>query len=338
MSTKENGSSRYRAPYPHLVNVLKQRRSGYEPSDTETDWQDSPMRDQKNGAFGPESPIQLDLPRNASPLKNSRRFSLRFDDYSPTKDSVSIHPRRRHSSKSPYKSRRDDGNSERIPNQRNRRQVSPYKAQRGGGAISPKPRQRNVSPLSKPDKGRQISPFKSGRKEHDDSDILEIVKNQCKVIKVDAPVTHEIARKEEFDLPMNFAAKIAAKSKQNLRKQIMALEACKAHNYPFSDDQPIPFGWEEVLVELAIEILIDSSPNKLFSIRGKLKRLLVDFLHPNLILLKLVELFLKGVKANPRRELYYWHAYYGFPAKWCLQASCGAARPSPSCNVELPTY
>ncbi|KAJ6915975.1 Replication factor C subunit 3 isoform A [Populus alba x Populus x berolinensis] len=151
----------------------------------------------------------------------------------------------------------------------------------------------------------------------DDSDILETVKNWCKVLKVDAPVTHEImevliqiARKEEFDLPMNFAAKIAAKSKQNLRKAIMALEACKAHNYPFSDDQPIPFGWEEVLVELATEILIDPSPNKLFSARGKLKRLLVDFVHPKLILLKLVEQFLKGVEANSRRELYYWHAYY----------------------------
>lgn len=37
------------------------------------------------------------------------------------------------------------------------------------------------------------------------------------------------ARKENFDLPMSFAAKIATKSKQNLRKAIMALEACKAH-------------------------------------------------------------------------------------------------------------
>ncbi|KAJ6378821.1 hypothetical protein OIU78_028944 [Salix suchowensis] len=167
MSTKENGSSRYRAPYPHLVNVLKQRRSGYEPSDTETDWQDSPMRVQKNGTFGPESPIQLDLPRNASPLKNSRRFSLRFDDYSPTKDSVSIHPRRRHSSKSPYKSRRDDGNSERIPNQRNvnplsRRQISPFKAQRDeGGAVSPTSSRRNLDNLLKSESGRQVSPYKA---------------------------------------------------------------------------------------------------------------------------------------------------------------------------------
>ncbi|XP_017979494.1 PREDICTED: uncharacterized protein LOC18610901 [Theobroma cacao] len=151
----------------------------------------------------------------------------------------------------------------------------------------------------------------------DDINILESVKNRCKVIKVDAPVTHEImevliqiAKKEDFDLSMNFAAKIAAKSKQNLRKAIMALEACKAHNYPFSDDQPIPLGWEEVLAEVATEILSDPSQKRLFFIRGKFQKLLVDFVHPKLILQKLVEQFLKQVEAGLKRELYYWHAYY----------------------------
>ncbi|XWS45444.1 hypothetical protein CRYUN_Cryun15aG0137400 [Craigia yunnanensis] len=151
----------------------------------------------------------------------------------------------------------------------------------------------------------------------DDIDILESVRNRCKVIKVDAPVTHEImevliqiAMKEDFDLTMNFAAMIAAKSKQNLREAIMALEACKAHNYPFADDQPIPLGWEEVLIELASEILADPSQKRLFIVRGKFQKLLVDFVHPKLILQKLVEQFLKQVEAGLKRELYYWHAYY----------------------------
>ncbi|BFG39143.1 hypothetical protein CerSpe_254180 [Prunus speciosa] len=150
-----------------------------------------------------------------------------------------------------------------------------------------------------------------------DAAVIESVKNRCKVIKVDAPVTHEImevliqiARKEDFDLPMSFANKIAIKSKQNLRKAIMGLEACKAHNYPFGDDQPIPLGWEEVLLELAAEILADPSPKRLFFIRGKFQKLLVDFVHPKLILLKLVEQFLKGLDGSTKRELYYWHAYY----------------------------
>ncbi|CAA2969243.1 Replication factor C, subunit RFC3 [Olea europaea subsp. europaea] len=151
----------------------------------------------------------------------------------------------------------------------------------------------------------------------DDVDILESVKIRCKVIKVEAPVTHEImevliqiAKKEGFELSMNFAAKIAAKSKQNLRRAIMALEACKAHNYPFSEDQTIPIGWEEALVELAADILADPLPNRLFVVRGKIQKLLSEFVHPKLILLKLVEQFLRGVEANSKRELYYWYAYY----------------------------
>ncbi|KAJ0041330.1 hypothetical protein Pint_28316 [Pistacia integerrima] len=151
----------------------------------------------------------------------------------------------------------------------------------------------------------------------DDVDIIESVKNRCNVIKVDAPVTHEImeiliqiAKKEDFELSMSFAAKIATKSKQNLRKAIMALEACKAHNYPFADDQPIALGWEEVLIELGAEILADPSPKRLFLVRGKIQKLLVDFVHPKLILLKLVEEFLKGVEGSLKREIYYWHAYY----------------------------
>ncbi|CAI9757839.1 unnamed protein product [Fraxinus pennsylvanica] len=151
----------------------------------------------------------------------------------------------------------------------------------------------------------------------DDVDILESVKSRCKVINVEAPITHEImevliqiAKKEGFELSVNFAAKIATKSKQNLRGAIMALEACKSHNYPFSEDQPIPIGWEEALVELTADILADPLPNKLFVIRGKIQKLLSEFVHPKLILLKLVEQFLRGMEANSKRELYYWHAYY----------------------------
>ncbi|WJX55594.1 hypothetical protein P8452_41352 [Trifolium repens] len=119
----------------------------------------------------------------------------------------------------------------------------------------------------------------------DDENIIASVKNRFKVINVDAPQTHEIiealtqiANKEEIDLSMNFAMKIATKSKQNLREAILALEACKAHN--------------------------------LLSIRGKFQMLLLDFVHPRLILLKLVEQLLRRTEAGLKRELYYWHAYY----------------------------
>ncbi|XP_020268868.1 uncharacterized protein LOC109844293 isoform X2 [Asparagus officinalis] len=151
----------------------------------------------------------------------------------------------------------------------------------------------------------------------DDASILNSVKTRCKFISVDPPVTNEImevlidiAKKENLELSTSFAARIASKSKHNLRRAIMALEACRAHNYPFNDSQPIPVGWEEVVVEVAEEILADPSTKSLFFIRGKFQKLLVEFVHPKLILQKLVEQFLKRVEASIKRELYYWHAYY----------------------------
>ncbi|CAN4116785.1 unnamed protein product [Withania somnifera] len=120
----------------------------------------------------------------------------------------------------------------------------------------------------------------------------------------------EIARKEDVELSKSFATKIANISKQNLRRAIMTLEACKVHNYPFAEDQPISVGWEEEVVELAVEILADPTPTRLFSIRGRFQKLLMEFVHPKLILLKLVEEFLKRIDGGLKREVYYWHAYY----------------------------
>ncbi|CAO1939662.1 unnamed protein product [Urochloa humidicola] len=151
----------------------------------------------------------------------------------------------------------------------------------------------------------------------DESNLMDSIKSRCKLITIGAPSTREIvdiltyiSKKESFDLPASFATTIASQSRQNLREAILALEACKANNYPFIDGQAIPLGWEEVLEELSSEILDDPAPKRLFLARGKLQKLLVEFVPPKLILQKLVELFLKGIQPSVKREVYYWHAYY----------------------------
>ncbi|XP_006647761.1 uncharacterized protein LOC102710665 [Oryza brachyantha] len=151
----------------------------------------------------------------------------------------------------------------------------------------------------------------------DESHILDSIKSRCKLICIGVPNTSEIvdilsyiSKKESFELPSSFAATIASQSRQNLREAILALEACKANNYPFIDGQAIPLGWENVLQELAAEILDDPSSKRLFLVRGKLQKLLVEFVPPKLILQKLAELFLKGIQSSIKREVYYWHAYY----------------------------
>uniref|UniRef100_A0A0E0GBV1 ATPase AAA-type core domain-containing protein n=2 Tax=Oryza TaxID=4527 RepID=A0A0E0GBV1_ORYNI len=143
----------------------------------------------------------------------------------------------------------------------------------------------------------------------DESHILDSMKSRCKLICIGVPNTREIvdiltyiSKKESFDLPSSFAATIASQSRQNMREAILALEACKANNYPFIDGQAIPLGWENVLQEIAAEILDDPSPKRLFLVRGKLQKLLVEFVPPKLILQKLAELFLKGIQSSIKRE------------------------------------
>uniref|UniRef100_A0ACD5YUC3 Uncharacterized protein n=1 Tax=Avena sativa TaxID=4498 RepID=A0ACD5YUC3_AVESA len=151
----------------------------------------------------------------------------------------------------------------------------------------------------------------------DEPNLLDSIISRCKIISISMPNAREIveiltyiSKRENFDLPASFAATIATQSRQNMREAILALEACKTNNYPFVAGQAIPVGWENVLQELAADILDDPSPKRLFLVRGKLQKLLVEFVPPKLILQKLVELFLKGIHASIKRDVYYWHAYY----------------------------
>ena len=131
-----------RATQPSTSASLKPSRSGYEPSDTENDWHESPWHESndKNGALGKN--VML---RNTSPMRISRRYSSRFEYEvsSPAKGYAASPARRRHSStKSPYKPARDDGK-----------------------ALSPLPGfefRRNISPLSRAEDQRHKSPYKSG--------------------------------------------------------------------------------------------------------------------------------------------------------------------------------
>lgn len=81
---------------------FKEGRSGYEPSDTETEWQEIPRHERerlKNLTLGPEGTKTLtQYHRTKSPMALHRRHTSRFD-----LESSSSPARRRHHSKSPYK-------------------------------------------------------------------------------------------------------------------------------------------------------------------------------------------------------------------------------------------
>ncbi|PQP97374.1 uncharacterized protein Pyn_01082 [Prunus yedoensis var. nudiflora] len=117
------------------VTPVKQRRSGYEPSDAETEIPDSPWHGGKMrinvGLEYEGTKAELDLARNISPLKQSRHSSrIEYDGPSLRTNSVVSPVRRRNSSKSPYKPRRDDEVFPLSKSER-RRHVSPFQAERG---------------------------------------------------------------------------------------------------------------------------------------------------------------------------------------------------------------
>lgn len=146
-------------------SALRARRSGYEPSDTETEWQETPWHDSHNKKGGEdfeEPSMGSDQERNISPLRISRRVPARFELEvpSPVKSSKASPVQRRHS-KSPFKLRGDDGNVlPLLPLPPGRRNVSPLLSRPGSEM------RKSVSPVSKFEQRRHVSPYKQKNDYH----------------------------------------------------------------------------------------------------------------------------------------------------------------------------
>ena len=129
--------------------MSKQRRSSYEPSDTETEGCDGPWigANHENGGLVSEG-LKSVMPRNTSPitmrLNSNRGHSSRFgyEVSSPAKGTKGSPAQRRHNSKSPDRPRRDDGNALALT------------------PLLSLDVQRNVSPFSKAEPARHISPYR----------------------------------------------------------------------------------------------------------------------------------------------------------------------------------
>lgn len=135
-------SSRYSRAltlHSHTSATMKRNKSGYEPSDTETEWQESPWHDH-NAENGGDLADDSNLPRNISTsLSTSVRHALKTDkdDRFGSPPKFSSPAGRRQSSKSPYKPR----------------------TYCSGSNLSPMPRN-NASPFSKSERRRHLSPYK----------------------------------------------------------------------------------------------------------------------------------------------------------------------------------
>ncbi|KAK6934056.1 hypothetical protein RJ641_036950 [Dillenia turbinata] len=104
-----------------------------------------------------------------------------------------------------------------------------------------------------------------------DASKIHAIKTLCTVIQLLPPPNHEIvqflefiAEKEGIELPREVAEKIA-------------------DNNSFTRDQMIRTGWEEVIANIAKNIIQEQSPKQLYLIRGKLQTLIEHDVSPTFI-------------------------------------------------------
>lgn len=123
------------------------------------------------------------------------------------------------------------------------------------------------------------------------SKVIPAIQSRCLLVRVPAP-THEeivtvlqtIVKKENCQIPMELAQRIAEKAQRNLRRAILLAEACRVNQYPFSPDQEVmDLDWETYLKQTAQTILQEQTPRQLMEVRSRLYELLTHCIPPDVI-------------------------------------------------------
>ncbi|GMH40449.1 hypothetical protein BSKO_08353 [Bryopsis sp. KO-2023] len=143
------------------------------------------------------------------------------------------------------------------------------------------------------------------------SKVLDPIRSRCLCIRVPPPsqaqihsVLQEVAVKENITLPEQFSRKIAAQSRGNLKKAILALQVAFAQQYPFAMDQNVPVPeWESYIQEIARDILANPSLGTALSVRGKLYDLLANCIPASTILKRLTFDMLPNFSNNQMVEI-----------------------------------
>ncbi len=144
------------------------------------------------------------------------------------------------------------------------------------------------------------------------------LKSRCLLLRVPAPtdaniisVMQGVAKAENFELPNDFAQRIADEAQGNLRKALLMLESCKVDQYPFSAQQNVRVAdWQRFVDETARLICEEQSPQRLLLVRAKFYELLTNCVPADVIMRTLTDSLLRKVDDQVRHQLVRWAAYY----------------------------
>jgi replication factor C subunit 3/5 len=148
--------------------------------------------------------------------------------------------------------------------------------------------------------------------------VIEPVRSRCIALRFGLPaheevvkVLHNVASKENIDLPDEFAMRIATESERNPRRAVLMLETARAKQYPFDAAQTVPKpDWEVFIAGIVQDILKEQSPQMLFKVRGKFYELLANCIPPDLIFRKLVLELVKHLDDELKHDITNWAAHF----------------------------
>jgi replication factor C subunit 3/5 len=148
--------------------------------------------------------------------------------------------------------------------------------------------------------------------------VMGPLKSRVLPIRVPAPsheeiinVLQHVARKESVKLPEALAGRIALKSRRNLRRALLMLEACKVQQFPLQPEQKVRTAdWESFIDELGRLITERQDPKTLLLARNKMYELLTNCIPPDVLMKTLAKVLLRRVDEQLKHEVVHWAAHY----------------------------
>lgn len=134
------------------------------------------------------------------------------------------------------------------------------------------------------------------------SRVIPAIRSRCLCIRVPAPteetvvkILQQTCKREDLNLPVGLANRIAQASGRNLRRALLICEACKVQQYPFSDTQTIAEpDWQIFIVKTAKIILQNQSIETLAKVRENLYELITNGIPSDVIFKNLLHELLKN--------------------------------------------
>lgn len=123
------------------------------------------------------------------------------------------------------------------------------------------------------------------------------LKSRCLLVRVPAPSNEQlleafqrISRLERFELPIQFAQKVADACNGNLRRGLLMLEASKASQYPFLHSQEVKRpDWSVFVTDKLVPMITqEQSARQLLAIRAKIYEMLANCVPADIIIKELV--------------------------------------------------